>query len=135
LPTLAKMRELNNVKTTIRMITNPTQPIRPFCVNLKITNEYVHKTATPKPLYLRASETFRKLDIDPRKIEKTPHHHRPPWIETKIDRYDFELCSIGRRASDERFHHVSALLWKTSTNTISRSTRMDLRRKIESDTQ
>jgi hypothetical protein len=51
LPTLAEMRELNNVKMTIRMITNPTHPIRPFCVDLKITDEYVHRPATPTPSY------------------------------------------------------------------------------------
>jgi hypothetical protein len=57
LPTLAEMRELNNVKMTIRMITNPTPPppIRPFCVDLKITDEYVHRPATPTPSYARAS--------------------------------------------------------------------------------
>jgi hypothetical protein len=82
------------VKTTIRMMTNPTTPVLPFCVDLKITDEYVHRPPTPKLLYVRASETFGKLDIDPRKIEKTPNH--------------LELCSIGRGVSDERFRQETA---------------------------
>jgi hypothetical protein len=67
------------------MITNPIYLIRPFHVDLKIIDEYVPRPATPKPLYVRASETFRKLDIDPTKIEKTPHYLRPPWIKKNID--------------------------------------------------
>jgi hypothetical protein len=47
LPTLAEMRELNNVKTTIRIITNPRHPIRPFCVEPKRTDEYVYRPTTP----------------------------------------------------------------------------------------
>jgi hypothetical protein len=88
------MRALNNVETTIQMIINPTHPIRPFCVDLKITDEYVLRPPLPKLPYVRASETFGKLDIDPRKIEKTPHH--------------LELCSIGRGVSDERFRQETA---------------------------
>jgi hypothetical protein len=65
---------------------------------------------TETPIYVRASDTFGKLDIDPRKIEKTPHHHRPPWIETNIDRYDLELCSIGRGASDDCFRQETACI-------------------------
>jgi hypothetical protein len=97
---------------------------------LKITDEYVHRPATPKPLYVRASEKFGKLDIDPRKIEKTPHHHRPPWIDTNI-----KLCSIERGDSNVRFRQESARILENNYNTISRSARMVLRRKIESDTQ
>jgi hypothetical protein len=76
------MRELNNLKTTIRMITNPRHPIRPFCVDPNRTNEYAYRPATPKLLFVRASETLRKLQIDPRRNEKTPPHIRPPWIVT-----------------------------------------------------
>jgi hypothetical protein len=60
------------------MITNPIYLIRHFRVDLKIIDEYVHRPTIPKPLYVRASETFRKLDINPRKIEKlhtTTDHH------------------------------------------------------------
>jgi hypothetical protein len=118
------LRELNNVKTTIRMITNPPHPIRPFCVGLKIIDAYVYRPATPKPLYVRASKTVVKIDIDPRKIKKTPHYHRPPWIETNIDQYDLELCIIERGAMPAT--NVSAkkrpAFWKTSTKTMLRST-------------
>jgi hypothetical protein len=74
------MSELNNVKTTTRIITNPRHPIRPFRVDPKRTDEYAYRPATPKPLFVRASETLGKLQIDPRRIEKTPQHIRPPWI-------------------------------------------------------
>jgi hypothetical protein len=80
---------------------------------------------------VRASKTVVKIDIDPRKIEKTPHYHRPPWIETNIDQYDLELCSNGCGAMPAT--NVSArkrpVFGKTSTNTISMSIRMVLRKK------
>jgi hypothetical protein len=43
------------------------------------TDEYAYRPATPKPLFVRASETLRKLKIDPRRIEKTAH-------QTTVDR-------------------------------------------------
>jgi hypothetical protein len=102
------------------MITNPPHHIRPFCVDLKITDAYVYRPVTPKLLYVRASKTAVKIDIDPRKNEKTLH-----------DQYDLKLCSIGRGVMTAT--NVSALkrpvFWKTITNTISRSTRMVLRKK------
>jgi hypothetical protein len=82
LTTLAEMRESNNVKTTIRIITNPRQPIRPFFVNPNRTDESAYRPETPKPVFVRASETLGKLQMDPKRIEKTPPHIRPPWIET-----------------------------------------------------
>jgi hypothetical protein len=69
MPTLAEIRKLNNVKTTIRMITHPTHPMRTFCVDPNITDENVHRPATPKLLYVRAAETFEKLQKDPTRIE------------------------------------------------------------------
>jgi hypothetical protein len=32
------------------------------------------KPGAPKPLFIRAVELFGPLDIDIRKVEKTPHH-------------------------------------------------------------
>jgi hypothetical protein len=56
LPTLSEMRELNKVKTTIRIITNPRHPNRPFCVD--------------------PSKTLGKLQTDPRRTKKntTTYH-------------------------------------------------------------
>jgi hypothetical protein len=59
---------------------------RPFCVDPNRTDEYAYRPATPKPLFARASETLGKLQIDPRRIEKTSKPIRPL--------YDFELCKI-----------------------------------------
>jgi hypothetical protein len=58
---------------------------------------------TPKPLFVRASESFVNLQINPRMIEKTPQYIRPPWINTTNQQYDIELCKIGRGVSNERF--------------------------------
>jgi hypothetical protein len=54
------------------MITYPIYLIRHFRVDLKIIDEYVHRPTIPKPPYVRASETFRKLDIDPKSKNSTP---------------------------------------------------------------
>jgi hypothetical protein len=47
IPTLAEIRELNNVETTIRMKKNPTHPMRPFSVDPNITDKYVLRPTTP----------------------------------------------------------------------------------------
>jgi hypothetical protein len=85
------------------IITNPRHPIRPLCVDPETTDEYAYRPATPKPLFVKASETLGNLQIDPRRIEKTPQRIRQPWINTTNEQYDFELCKIGRGASNERF--------------------------------
>jgi hypothetical protein len=76
IPTLAEIRELNNVKTTIRIIANPKHPMRPLSIDPNITDEYAYRVTTQKPLHVRAAEIFGKLQIDPRRIEQTPPHHR-----------------------------------------------------------
>jgi hypothetical protein len=98
------------VKTTIIIKTNLKHPMRPLSIDPNIADEYAYRVTTPKPLHVRAAETFGKLQIDPRRIEKTPSppHHRPPWIETANIQYDFELCSIGRGASGKRFRQKTA---------------------------
>jgi hypothetical protein len=73
------MREFHNVKTTIQIITNPRHPIRPFCVDTKRTDEYTYRPATP---ICKDVGNLGKLQIDPRRIEKTPQHIRPPWMNT-----------------------------------------------------
>jgi hypothetical protein len=65
-------------------------------------------TSTPKQLFVRASESFGNLQIDPRRIEKTPQYIRPPWINITNQQYDFELCKIERGASNERFRKETA---------------------------
>jgi hypothetical protein len=75
------MRELTNVKTTIRIFTNPRNTIRPFCVDPNRA-DYAYRPATSKPLFVSASETLGKLQVDSRRIEKTPQHIRPPQNQT-----------------------------------------------------
>jgi hypothetical protein len=150
---LAEIRELNNVN--IRIITNPRHSIRPFCVEPKKTDEYVYRPTTHTPLFVRASESFRNLHIDPRKIEKTPQHIRPPWINITNQQYDFEVCNIGRGASnetarilEERYkHHTKiytdgskkeervgyAVIWNHQKITRSAATKHNLQRRTISN--
>jgi hypothetical protein len=102
--TLADMRNLIIKITAIRFI-NPNHPIRPYCLNPIKLDEYALRPAVPKPLFVRAFEFFGKLQIDTRKIERSPQYCRPPWTWTNIDhnRFDYELCAIRRGASNERF--------------------------------
>jgi hypothetical protein len=102
------MRELNKVKRTKQIITNPRHPIRPFCVDSKRTDEYVYRPATPKLILVRVSVSFGSLQIDLSRIEKTPQYIRPPWINTTNQQYNFELIKIGRGASNERFRKETA---------------------------
>jgi hypothetical protein len=41
--------------------------------------------------------------VDTRKIERSPQYFRPPWTNINHNRFDNELCSIRRGASNERF--------------------------------
>jgi hypothetical protein len=87
-----------------------------------LSNEATIENGVGQGAVLEAAETFGKVQIDPRKIEKTPSHLRPPWIETTNNQYDLELCSIGRGASNERFRQETARI-------------LENRRRTESDAQ
>jgi hypothetical protein len=76
--TLADMRNLNTTITAIRFISNPNHPIRPCCLNPTKLDENALRSAAPKPLHIRAMEYFEKLQIDTRKIERSPQYFRPP---------------------------------------------------------
>jgi hypothetical protein len=47
-------------------------------------------------------EYFGKLQIDTRKIERSPQYSRPPWTNIDHNTFDYELCAIRRGASIER---------------------------------
>jgi hypothetical protein len=101
------------------MITNPTHPIWPFCVDLKITDEYVHRPSTPKPLlYVKASADswdVRKTRHRPEKNRKnaTDDHG---WKQTSTSNY---VASEVVPATNV-FARNRPVFYKTSTNTISR---------------
>jgi hypothetical protein len=64
---------------------------------------YDQHSAAPKPLFVRAMGYFGKLQIDIRKIERSPQYFRPPWMNINHNRFDYELCGIRRGASNERY--------------------------------
>jgi hypothetical protein len=76
--TLADMRNLNVTITTIRFISNPNHPKRPYCLNPTKLDEYALQPAAPKPLFVRAMEHLGKLQIDTRNIERSTQYFRPP---------------------------------------------------------
>jgi hypothetical protein len=92
------MRNLNTTITAIRFISNLYHPKRPYRLNPTKLDEYALQPAASKPLFVRAMEYFEKLQIDTRKIERSPQYFRPP--STNIDHNRFV---IRRGASNERF--------------------------------
>jgi hypothetical protein len=101
--TLTDMRNLNTTITTIRFISNPNNPIRPYFLNPTKLDEYALRTAASKPLCVRAMEHLGKLQIDTRKIERSPQYCRLPWTNIDHNRFDYELCAIRRGAINERY--------------------------------
>jgi hypothetical protein len=101
--TLADMRNLNITITAIRFISNPNHPIPPYCLNPTKLDEYALRPAAPKSLFVRAMEHLGKLQIDTRKIERSPQYFRAPWTNIYHNRFDYELCVIRRGASSERY--------------------------------
>jgi hypothetical protein len=76
------MRNLKTTITVIRFISNSNQPIRPYCLNPIKLDEYTLRSAAPKPLFVRAMEHLGKLQIDTRKIQRSPQFLRTPWTIT-----------------------------------------------------
>jgi hypothetical protein len=48
-------------------------------------------------------EHIGKLQIDTRKIERSPQYFRPSWTNIDHIRFDYELCAIRRGASKEKY--------------------------------
>jgi hypothetical protein len=90
--TLAGMRNLYTTITAIRIINNPNHPIRPYCLNPTKLEEYV-----------LAMEYFGKLEIETRKIERSPQYFRPLWTNIDHNWFDYELYAIRRGVSNGRF--------------------------------
>jgi hypothetical protein len=73
-PTLTEMRDENTMKTGIRILTNENHPIRSKMINRNIYDDYAMK---PIP----AAELLRQMDIDGRKVEKTPAMVHRRWVK------------------------------------------------------
>jgi hypothetical protein len=72
------MRDENTMKTRIRILTNENHPTRSQMINRNIYDDYGRKPGSPKPFFIRAA-VLGQMDIDGRKVEKTPDYIRPPW--------------------------------------------------------
>jgi hypothetical protein len=79
LPTLMEMRDENTMKTGIRILTNENHPTRSQMIYRNIYDDYAIKPGSPKPFFIRAAELLGRMNIDGRKVEKTPDYVRTPW--------------------------------------------------------
>jgi hypothetical protein len=74
--------------TAITFIRNPNHPIRSYCLNPTKLDENVLRLVAP--LFVRAMEHLGKLQIDTRKIERSPQYIRPPWTHIHYNRFDYD---------------------------------------------
>jgi hypothetical protein len=47
-------------------------------INRNIYDDYAMKPGSSKPFFIRAGELLGQMDIDGRKVKKTPDYIRPP---------------------------------------------------------
>jgi hypothetical protein len=50
-------------------------------INRNILDDYAMKPGSPKPFFIRAAEFLGQINIDGRKLEKTPDLIRPPTMK------------------------------------------------------
>jgi hypothetical protein len=62
-----------------------------------------NETRTPKPFLIRAAELLRQMDIDGRKLEKTPDHIKTPWYTDDKKNMDWSLCKMNKGTPNEIF--------------------------------
>jgi hypothetical protein len=62
------------MKTGIRILTNENHLTRSQIINRNISEEYAIKPRSPKLFFIRAAELLGQMDIDGRKVEKTPDY-------------------------------------------------------------
>jgi DNA-binding response OmpR family regulator len=103
LPTLTEMRDENRMRTVIRIMTNKNHPTTSQMINQNIYNDYVMIPGSPKPFFIRAAEHLRQIDIDGRKVEKTPDYTRPPWYANDRKSMNWSLCTMRKGTPNELF--------------------------------
>jgi hypothetical protein len=62
-----------------------------------------NETRTPKPFLIRAAELLRQMDIDGRKLEKTPDHIKTPLYTDDGKNMDWSLCNMSKGTPNEIF--------------------------------
>jgi hypothetical protein len=61
---------------------------------------------SPKPFFIRAAEFLGQMDIDGRKVEKTPDYIRTPFYNDDHDdgiSMDWSLCKMKKGTPNEIF--------------------------------
>jgi hypothetical protein len=61
------------------------------------------KPGSPKPFFKRVAELLGQMDIDGRKVEKTPDYMRPPWYTDDGKSLDWSLCKMRKGTPNEIF--------------------------------
>jgi hypothetical protein len=70
-------------------------------INRNTYDDYAMKPGSPKLFFKRAAELLGKIDIDERKVEKTPDYLRPPWYTDDGKSMDWSLCKMRKRTPNE----------------------------------
>jgi hypothetical protein len=96
LPTLTEIRDEKNDEDRIKDIDERKPPyqitndkpehLRRLCNETRITKTFLHTSG----------RIFGQMDIDERKVEKTPDYIRPPWYTDDGKNLDWSLCKMGK---------------------------------------
>jgi hypothetical protein len=63
-------------------------------INRNIYSDCAMKPGSPKPFFIRAAELLGQMNIDERKVEKTPDYIRTPWYTDNGKSMDWFLCKM-----------------------------------------
>jgi hypothetical protein len=66
-------------------------------------DDYAMKPRSLKPFFIRPAELLRQMDIDGRKVEKTPDYIRPPLYTDNGKNMDWSLCKMIKGTPNEMF--------------------------------
>jgi hypothetical protein len=67
--------------------------------NIYVNDDYAMTPGSPKPFYIRAVELFGQMDIDGRKVEKTPDYIRTPWYTPTMGKVWIVKLEIRKKPS------------------------------------
>jgi hypothetical protein len=91
------MSDKNTMKTGMRILKNENHSTRSKMINRNIYDDYAMKPRSPKSFFIRAAEFLGQMDIDGRKMEKTPGYIKRPRTPTMGKVLDWSLCKIKKR--------------------------------------
>jgi hypothetical protein len=72
-------------------------------INWNTYNGYAMKLGSPKPFFIRAAELLGRMNIDGRKVEKSPDYIRPPWYTDDGKSMDWAIYKMKNGTSDKIF--------------------------------